>query len=52
MYLVVPFAYTAPLFALIFSYFWLRGMERLTWQKWGGALLLIAGVLVILQRAL
>ncbi|MDA0999672.1 MAG: DMT family transporter [bacterium] len=52
VYLVVPFAYTAPLFALIFSYFWLRGMERLTWQKWGGALLLIAGVLVILQRAL
>lgn len=52
VYLVVPLAYTAPFFALIFSHIWLKGIERITWQKWVGALLLISGVIVILRRAL
>ncbi len=44
---VVPVGYSAPLFSLLFARLWLKDVERITWQKWTGALLLISGVATI-----
>lgn len=49
--IVVPIGYSAPLYALLFTRLWLRGEEVVTWQKWAGALLLFAGMLVIVWQA-
>jgi uncharacterized membrane protein len=44
---VAPLAGTAPVFALVFSYFFLRGVERLTAQVVLGTLCVVAGVYLI-----
>lgn len=48
---VVPIGYSAPLFALVFTRVWLREEEVLTWQKWGGAVTLFAGVVLVVAFA-
>ena len=49
--IVVPLGYSAPLFALLFTKLWLREEERVTWQKWAGALSLFAGMVMIVWQA-
>ena len=42
---VYPLSSTGPLFAVIFTAIFLRGVERLTWRVVAGSLLIVAGVL-------
>jgi DME family drug/metabolite transporter len=44
---VAPLAGTAPLFVLPMSYFFLRGVEALTWRIVAGALLIVGGVVML-----
>ena len=44
---VAPILAMNPLTAILFSQIFLRGMERLTWRVLVGALLVVAGVIII-----
>ena len=44
---VAPILAMNPLTAILFSQIFLRGMERLTWRVLIGALLVVAGVIII-----
>jgi drug/metabolite transporter (DMT)-like permease len=44
---VTPLIATQPLFILVYSHFFLKGHERLTWNVVFGALLVVAGVVAI-----
>ena len=44
---VAPILAMNPLTAILFSQIFLRGMERITWRVLIGALLVVAGVLII-----
>jgi drug/metabolite transporter (DMT)-like permease len=44
---VYPVTASAPLFTLLFTAILLRGKERLTWQIVAGALLVVAGVIIL-----
>ena len=44
---VYPVTASAPLFTLLFTWLFLRGRERLTWRIVLGAVLIVAGVIVL-----
>ena len=44
---VAPILAMNPLTAILFSQIFLRGMERITWRVLIGALLVVAGVIII-----
>lgn len=44
---VYPLSSTGPLFAVIFTFLFLRGVERLTWRVVAGSALVVAGVLFL-----
>lgn len=46
--LVAPVANTYPLFSILFSFIFIRSMERITVKIFFGALLMVAGVTVVL----
>lgn len=44
---VYPLSSTGPLFAVVFTFLFLRGVERLTWRVVAGSALIVAGVLFL-----
>jgi DME family drug/metabolite transporter len=47
---IIPLLNTTPLFAVLFSSFFLRGMETITPRMLLGAILMVAGVVIITSR--
>jgi DME family drug/metabolite transporter len=44
---VYPLSSTGPLFAVVFTFLFLKGVERLTWRVVAGSVLIVAGVLFL-----